>query len=74
MSSIKFESTKIINSILRTSGGKVSKIYCATCGRPMDVLYMGKKSIITRKRFHRRIIDGDRTLVCYWCHISNFKV
>lgn len=59
MSSIKFESTKIINSILRASGGKVPKIYCATCGRPMDVLYMGKKNIITRRRFHRRIIDGE---------------
>ncbi len=74
MSATKSESIKIVNSILRTSGGKVSKIYCATCGRPMDVLYMGKKDIITRRRFYRRIIDGERTLVCYWCHISNFKV
>ena len=64
MSIAKSENIKIINTVQRTVSGKVSKIYCVTCGRPMDVLYMGKKNIITRRRFHRRIVDGERALVC----------
>ena len=73
MSIAKSESTKIINAVRRADNGKVSKIYCVTCGRPMDVLYMGKKNIITRKRFHRCIINGERTLVCGECHVGKFK-